>query len=375
MQPTIQSIPLLQLASGDRLMLQVYTFTGANPVKKVYIQSNLHGAEIAGNVAIYELIEFLSQLDETQLHAEVRLVPICNPLGTNQRTHQFATGRYNPYDGRDWNRIFWDYEHDTDNIAEFAQAHIGHDVSTIQQAYRSKIQQKFKQLTAAKPFASGVPVHERFRYQLQSLCLDVDYVIDLHSSSNQGLDYLYYFHDRDDSAKFFLLQAGILLDKYDGDAFDEAFIKPWLALEQCFADLNRTIRFDIEAWTLELGTGMQINPSSVAKGVRGIKNYLSEKGILKIPDYPTTQVSYHDIRFTATSKVKKYYATVGGMIQSRVPLGTMVNAGHCLYQILSFGKDGSLPTVLNVEAEEGGLVFDVSTNHAVNEGEYVLGVL
>ncbi len=375
MQPTIQSIPLFQLASGDRLMLQMYTFTGANPVKKVYIQSNLHGAEIAGNAVIYELIEFFSALDETQLHAEIRLVPICNPLGTNQRTHEFATGRYNPYDGRDWNRIFWDYEHDADDLSEFALAHRDDDLSTIQRAYRDAIQHRFGRLAAAKPSARGVPVHERYRYQLQALCLDVDYVIDLHTSSNQGLDYLYYFHNRDDSAKFFLLQAGILLDKYDGDAFDEAFIKPWLALEQCFAVLNRSIRFDIEAWTLELGTGMQINPSSVAKGLRGIKNYLSAKGILSVSGYPTPQMSYHDMRFTMRTKVKKYYAAVGGMIQSRVQVGSMVSAGQRLYQILSFTKDGRLPTVVEVMAEQDGLVFDVSTNHAVNEGEYVLGIL
>ncbi len=39
------------------------------------------------------------------------------------------------------------------------------------------------------------------------------------------------------------------------------FIKPWLALEACFQQIGRNI--DIEAWTLELGSGMQMNPNSV----------------------------------------------------------------------------------------------------------------
>ena len=100
----------MQMASGDRLSLQTYRFQGATSGKKVYIQANLHGAELAGNAVIYALIEFLNQLSATQLTGEVLLVPLCNPLGVNQRAHHFASGRFNPYDGRDWNRIHWDYE-------------------------------------------------------------------------------------------------------------------------------------------------------------------------------------------------------------------------------------------------------------------------
>jgi len=44
MEFTISTMPLLQMASGDRLGLQVYRFTGSQPGKKAYIQANLHGA-------------------------------------------------------------------------------------------------------------------------------------------------------------------------------------------------------------------------------------------------------------------------------------------------------------------------------------------
>ncbi|GAB4243220.1 MAG: hypothetical protein Kow00121_68620 [Elainellaceae cyanobacterium] len=65
MTPSLETIPLLQLASGDRLFLQVYKFTGATAGKKVYIQSNLHGAEIAGNAVIHQLIHWLTTLEPT----------------------------------------------------------------------------------------------------------------------------------------------------------------------------------------------------------------------------------------------------------------------------------------------------------------------
>ncbi|NET39406.1 MAG: succinylglutamate desuccinylase/aspartoacylase family protein [Cyanothece sp. SIO1E1] len=209
--------------------------------------------------------------------------------------------------------------------------------------------------------------------KLSGLLLDADYLIDLHSSANQGLDYLYYFCDRATSAEFFGLDFAILLDQYDGDAFDEAFIKPWLSLEAIFAGLGRTLRFDIEAWTLELGTGMQLNPNSVAKGLRGIKNYLAQKSVL-LGDNAAGNTLPPTMTFTQRSQIKKYYATAGGMIQSRIGPGTSVQRGDKLYQILSFNKKGQLPTVIDVCAETAGLVYDISINQAVSQGEYVLAM-
>ncbi len=384
MLPIISTIPLRQMASGDILSLQVYKFIGANPGKKVYIQSNLHGAEIVGNAVIHQLIEFLWMLDNTDLIGEVWLLPVCNPMGTNQRSHHFSSGRYCAYEAKDWNRIFWDYEKDISEVSSnsenkllaFAQSQLDLDLEQIRNNFLDAIKQQFVKLSDDINSYSGVPYTEKFSYKLQSLSVDADYLIDIHSSTNQGLDYLYYFNNREESAKFFLLDFGILLDEYDGDAFDEAFIKPWLALEKYFQQLGRTIKFDVEAWTLELGRGMEMIPDSVSKGVRGIKNYLKQKGVLskdfKLDDFPPKN---NQMSFKTKSKATKYYATVGGMINSRIALGTEVKAGEQLYQILSFNKQGKLPTTVDIFAVRDGFVYDVSANQAVNEGEFVLGII
>jgi len=44
---------LLAIASRSK-----YINFGAKPGKKVYLQANLHGAEIAGNAVVYQLISF-----------------------------------------------------------------------------------------------------------------------------------------------------------------------------------------------------------------------------------------------------------------------------------------------------------------------------
>ncbi|MEH1823242.1 MAG: succinylglutamate desuccinylase/aspartoacylase family protein [Nostoc sp.] len=374
MLPVIEKIVLRQMASGDRLFLQVYKFVGAKPGKKVYIQSNLYGAEIAGNAVIHQLIEFLLTINDTDLIGEVCLVPVCNPMGTNERAHHFSPGRYCVYEAKDWNRIFWDYEKEADDLVAFTKSQLHIDLEVVRQNYLTIIKQQFAKILEKINSPHSVPYTELFSYKLQNLSLDADYLIDLHSSTNYALDYLYYFRNREDSAKYFLLDFGILLDKYDGDAFDEAFIKPWLALEACFKNFGREIKFDVEAWTLELGTGMQMNSDSVAKGVRGVKNYLAQKGVLQIPN-SWNDAKNHEMNFVSSGNRKKYYAIAGGMIQSRIELGSRIKAGEKLYQILSFNKEEKLPTVIDVCAQQDGLVYDVATNQAVNEGEFVLGVV
>lgn len=369
MIPQISTIDLYKLASGDVLSLQVYKFVGNRPGKKAYIQANLHGAEIVGNGVIQQLIEYLMILDKSQLWGEIWLVPVCNPLGVNQRSHFFSTGRFNSYDGKNWNRIFWDYEQEVLDLTEFAQSQIDNDPEVIHSNYLAKISQAWSKELERINRPSSVPLSHQYRYQLQSLCLDADYVIDIHSSSNQAIDYTFGFRERIASIKYLLLDYGVLMDEYDGDAFDEAFLKPWLALEQELARLGKEIKFDIESWTLELGAGMAMNHHSVTKGFAGIRNYLAHKQML------FQEVTTTNVNLASKEKINSYYAPTGGMVQSRLELKTKVLPGDQIYQLLSFNKRGTTPELVSICAETSGIVFDVSTNQCVNQGEYVMDIL
>ena len=195
--------------------------------------------------------------------------------------------------------------------------------------------------------------------------------------TNQAIDYLYCFHGREESAKSFLLDYGILMGdgEYDGDAFDEAFLKPWLALERSLKMLGKPIQFEVESWTLEFGSGMVMNPESVLKGIRGVKNYLANKGLLTIPEFPLVETANHRIAFTPKEEMKRYFSPVGGMIQNRVTPGTVVKKNQRIYQILNFNKNQQIPTVIDIWAETDGLIVNVSTNHCVNQGDYVLEII
>ena len=236
---------------------------------------------------------------------------------------------------------------------------------TIFRNYKKSFNQKREEANSQRSIAYS----QHYRYLLQSLYLDANYVIDIHSASIEAIDYLYCFPSRQESAKYFLFDYAVLMNEYDGDAFDEAFLKPWLALEAKLSQFGRKIKFDVESWTLELGSGMKMNPNSVTKGLEGIKNYLIYQGILKLSLKPDQK----EIKFIPKSEMKSYYAPTGGMIQKRVSVGSKVEIGDQLYEILSFNKLGATPTIIEVRSEDRGLIFDISTNEAVNQGEYVLG--
>lgn len=373
--PHIETIPLLQMASGDLISLQVYRYSGDRSGKKAYLQANLHGAEIAGNVVIHRLMDWLGSLAADAIAGEIWLVPVCNPLGVNARTHHFPTGRYSPYEGDDWNRIFWDYEKTGGEIAALPG-----DAAAVVKQYRAQILEAFKAEQAKLDQPQGISLEQRYRTVLQSLALDADYVIDLHSSSNRGLTYLYYFPGREDGARLFSLDFGILLDEYDGDAFDESFIKPWLALERANAAAGQPLRCEVEAYTLEIGTGMKVDPLATEKSLRGVQHYLVEKGLIRTSALPglvpeAAPGTVGNMALHSRQQVHKYYTTQGGVLQNRVEPAATVTPGTVLYELVRFNKSGKMPAIQTVRSQHSGFIYDVSSSEVMNQGEYVLSLI
>ena len=349
--------------------LKLILFREPIQAKKVYIQGNLHGAEIVGNAVISELINYFSTLTSTDIKGEILLVPFCNPTAVNQRHLFFSTGRYNPYDGNNWNRIFWDYLDSQPDLDNFVKKNYHLTSAEIESNFRRQIINKFhSQIKGVSP--RGLSFSLDYRNQLHLLSLDANYLIDIHSSSVKAIDYLYCFDRRQKNADYFLLEYGILMNQYDGYAFDEAFLNPWLVLEKKLAQAGKNIIFDVESWTLELGSGMEVDENSVAKGVKGIINYLAAKQILDSPVLLPSQPT----KLIPKNTLKSYYAPQGGVIRHRLSAGTKVQTGDILYQLLSFPKNSPSPQLIEIESVDRGIIYDVSVNDTVNQGEYILGI-
>lgn len=88
--------------TGADLLIKGYRYKNGNG-PAVYIQGGTHGGEVT--FSVFKLLnEFLLQSEEW--NGLVTLVPISNPFSWNQRVHYSTIGKFNFYDGKDWNRSF-----------------------------------------------------------------------------------------------------------------------------------------------------------------------------------------------------------------------------------------------------------------------------
>tara|TARA_R110001583_G_scaffold187837_2_gene349378 strand:+ start:1313 stop:1678 length:366 start_codon:yes stop_codon:yes gene_type:complete len=89
-----------EMASGVKLTVPVYSYKpekstvpvySYKPEKStapnVYIQANMHGAEVQGNAVIFQLLELLKHCD---IQADITLVPYANPIACNHKNGEYT---------------------------------------------------------------------------------------------------------------------------------------------------------------------------------------------------------------------------------------------------------------------------------------------
>jgi len=84
-----------EMASGAKLTVPVYSFESLqacsqprieNKAPNVYIQANMHGAEVQGNAVIFQLLELLKNCD---IQSNITLVPNANPVACNHKNGEY----------------------------------------------------------------------------------------------------------------------------------------------------------------------------------------------------------------------------------------------------------------------------------------------
>jgi len=85
-----------EMASGAKLTVPVYRYECAqncsqadqqNKAPNVYIQANMHGAEVQGNAVIFQLLELLKHCD---IQSNLTLVPYANPVACNHKNGEYT---------------------------------------------------------------------------------------------------------------------------------------------------------------------------------------------------------------------------------------------------------------------------------------------
>jgi len=322
-----------EMASGAALTVPVYRLKGDEHSPSVYIQANMHGAEVQGNAVIFQLLELLKNTD---IKGDITLVPYANPVGCNHKNGEYTLGRFDPITGMNWNRM---YHFDADMIKPFVRESIGKDDSTIEKNFKKLMIDSIEQKLEHNIF--GLTTGQRMAYQLQRLAHQADYVLDLHTGPISS-KHLYCPEYAKESAKYFDIPHTLLIpNSFDG-ALDEATFCPWWDLQEAFAELG--IEFSIssetlnkESFTVELGSQEQIDLDVALEDAKSIMNYLHYKKVIAAPKYQAKEMT----RYACYLKdYKAFYSPMGGMVDYLAEFGKPLPAGEPLARILRMDNYG-----------------------------------
>ncbi len=319
-----EHIVVAQNASGRNMNVPLYRFIGEQPGPKVYIQSSIHGAEVQGNVVIYQLIQFLKHIP---LNGEIVLVPNCNPVGTNIKAGEYTLGRFDPVNGTNWNR---GYFYDQALIQEFAASIDDEEpVQSIKERFRSQIKQ---QLQNKLNETWGIGLAQRLNLKLQQLAFDADYVLDLHNGP-VATRHIYVPEYAKESARLFNIPHVILIPQVFSGALDEATFCPWWLLSDLVsAKRQQAINFEIEAFTLEMGSQEVVNFTEGKYDAKSILAFLTAKNCLPA-DTSTPETIVRKAVYLKDYKI--LYTQAGGIVEYKAQPGEVITKGQVLAKVLN----------------------------------------
>ena len=329
------SLQVGELATGHELTIPVYRFSGRdNRAPSVYIQANVHGAEVQGNAVIFQLMKRLEKLD---LQGDITLVPLANPLGINQKSGEFTLGRFDPITGINWNREYQDL---TPRLANWFDAHRHLPAVHLIAAYRQTLLANCHQLLDS-PW--GITTGRRLALNLQLMAHEADIVLDLHTGP-KSCKHLYCPEYASDAAGLFAIPCVLMMPNEFGGAMDEAAFYPWWQLADYAASQGVNVAPAVEAFTLELGSQERIDMADAAEDCEGILAFLANRGVINAEIKPRAMARYR----CALSDYRKFHSPVGGLVEYLAKPGKPLSAGEPLVRILRpdrFGESDEQQTL------------------------------
>jgi len=355
-QFTKEVLHMGEMASGAALTVPVYRFKGQSGAPSVYIQANMHGAEVQGNAVIYQLLEQLQQL---QVCGDITLVPYANPVGCNHKNGEYTLGRFDPITGVNWNRMYY---YDESTIDAFVNQNVELEQSAVEAAFKELLISQIDQKLTHNPF--GLTTGQRIAYQLQRMAHQADLVLDLHTGPISS-KHLYCPEYAKASASYFDIPHTLLIpNDFDG-ALDEATFCPWWTLQEKFHQQGRNMSIRQESFTVELGSQELIDLDVALEDAKSILSYLSYKGVVSGKAFePQVMTRYACF----LQDYKAFYSPMGGMVDYLAEFGEPLSAGQPLARILRMDNYGDGDPLHYVSLDRDSIPILHFASASVNQG-------
>ncbi len=311
-----QNLVVHQLPSGHHLDISIYTYGQEKSSKTVYIQSSVHGAELQGNLLIYELHQLLK---EVKVLGKIIMVPLANPLASNQKTGPYTQGRFNPLTGDNWNRNYTDFL-SKEMLGEFCEKIISEKKCfssyQINLQFKAFLYKKIKLLKQKMIKENGPSLNRIPNLTYQLLASGADIVLDLHTGPH-ATDYLYCAEYEKKKAKDLNFPFHIIIPNKFAGAMDEASFIPWYKLHKKLKSLGIDYQTSFEAYTVELGSEELISNEKAKKQALKVASYLQKRKIISpLPDQYNQQELVPKKHFFAPLKnYKTYHSEYGALFE------------------------------------------------------------
>lgn len=368
-----------EMASGAKLTVPVYSFNCENnsesgdtkSAPNVYIQANMHGAEVQGNAVIFQLLELLKNC---KIHSNITLVPYANPVACNHKNGEYTLGRFDPITGVNWNRM---YHFDEAIIAPFTEQYIDANEKDIKIAFEKMLVDQIEQKLDHNVW--GLTTGQRIAYQLQRMAYQADLVLDLHTGPISS-KHLYCPEYAQASARYFDIPHTILIpNDFDG-AMDESTFCPWWSLQKSYKESGRNFVmgegiFAKESFTVELGSQEQIDLEVANQDALSLLSYLQYKGVVEknnTLEGKEHAQGYQPQKMTRYACYLKDYKTLhspmGGMVDYLAKFGQPLPAGEPLARILRMDNYGDGNPLHSVCLDQKVLPILHFASASVNQG-------
>ena len=324
----VQNHLLLSPSLGTHKTLTSFHFGKPGTGPKIYIQASLHAEELPGMLTAYHLRPLLERLDAAgQVHGEVVLVPMANPIGAAQRVQHKPAGRFELNSAENFNRYYPNF---AQHIADEVLPALGKDAAANVALVRQAMERYLEQWTPKTELHS-------LRRTLLQLSFDADYVLDLHCDCEAVMHF--YCEEACWSAleplAHYLQSRAILLAKNSGSSpFDECLSGVWWRLAEMIAarGMDAPLPQSCHSTTIELRGEADVQHELAAQDAAAIADFLRSLSVLR--DAPAAPVPVPACQATPLAGSETLYAAVAGMVVFAAQPGDTLKVGDLVAEVI-----------------------------------------
>jgi uncharacterized protein len=370
-----QTLNIHQLPSGHFLDINVYHYNANTPLaekgKTAYIQASVHGSELQGNLVIHELHQMLKKVN---VLGHITMVPLANPIATNQKMGQYTQGRFNPTTGDNWNRNYTDILSVKSKLSNFSLDDFCKNSSfksheTIRKDFKVELKNSLLQykkyiLNKRGPSLNCIP---NLTYQI--LASDADIVLDLHTGP-YATDYIYSAEYQKELAQDLGFPFYLIIPNKFAGAMDEACFTPWFSLQEKIYKHNKDFNSDFEAYTIELGNEELVSSSKARVQALRLLSYLAKRGVVE----PLNSNFLNELqppdkkRWCLLKDYNSLYAPSGGIFEYLQTPGSLVKRGDILGRYYKIQELDQEETTEELRAEKDYYLINHNVSSSVHLG-------